>query len=229
MKDNGRPALESTALIHFSVLDADDLNPFFQHPAYTARILNSNEEKNNSLLEILPEPIRAKDQDSLDAPIFYSLSGADAPKFHIDAQTGLVRLIDNVKPGETYLLTIHARQTDRPEREAGVSLKVVAQGPNKNVPKFESRHYSVDVLENVPVGTTVARVSATDLDETSVLKYSFVRKDLAVPFELDGLTGEIIVSRPLDFEQRNGYLLEIKADDGKHVRNLCFYKIFQFW
>ena len=70
-EDKGSPALSSETNVTIHVGDADDRNPAFLHDSYTS-ILPSEGTK----LAILPEPLKAVDQDlGLNAPVYYSFQG----------------------------------------------------------------------------------------------------------------------------------------------------------
>ncbi|XP_078267129.1 uncharacterized protein LOC144599766 [Rhinoraja longicauda] len=89
---------------------------------------------------------------------------------------------------------------------------------NDNAPAFDRDIYSVDVLENVPLGTLLIKVHAIDLDEGSnaEFKYSFshfASQKVRALFNLDAETGEIKVAGQLDFERVCDYELDVQAVD----------------
>ncbi|NWV86448.1 PCDG7 protein, partial [Dasyornis broadbenti] len=78
--------------------------------------------------------------------------------------------------------------------------------------------YTVRVPEDVPVGSVLVTVTATDADEGLYghVKYSLKKvSDMASDiFHLDSETGAITLLRSLDFEEGNYYELEVQAHDG---------------
>ncbi len=72
--------------------------------------------------------------------------------------------------------------------------------------------------ENAPVGTVVLRVNATDLDEgqNGEVVYSLghsVNYKLRKLFDVNPITGDIIITGLLDFEIKDKYQIDIQASD----------------
>ncbi|CAM4709436.1 unnamed protein product [Lepidochelys kempii] len=78
--------------------------------------------------------------------------------------------------------------------------------------------YRVSIWENVPEGSPVVTVKATDPDEgvNKEVKYSFqkITDKASQMFHLDPKTGEITVVGKLDFEEAALYEIEVQAHDG---------------
>ncbi|KPP58689.1 protocadherin Fat 4-like, partial [Scleropages formosus] len=78
--------------------------------------------------------------------------------------------------------------------------------------------YSVTLRENVPIGTFVIKVNATDLDfgDNGAVEYSFVetmRGRRYEVFELDRNSGEIRVKGLINFEEKRSYEINVQATD----------------
>ncbi|XP_017588885.1 PREDICTED: protocadherin gamma-A4-like, partial [Corvus brachyrhynchos] len=88
---------------------------------------------------------------------------------------------------------------------------------NDNAPVFKPGGYTVRVPEDVPVGSVLVTVTATDADEdlNGQVKYSMKKEtDTALDiFHLDSETGAIKLLRILDFEEGDSYELEVQAHD----------------
>uniref|UniRef100_A0A673L0A5 Cadherin domain-containing protein n=1 Tax=Sinocyclocheilus rhinocerous TaxID=307959 RepID=A0A673L0A5_9TELE len=74
-----------------------------------------------------------------------------------------------------------------------------------NVPVFTKDAYTVTLNENAPVGTTVVKVNATDLDEgkNGEVVYALgnnVKNNLRRLFEVNEITGEIILRDHIPFK-----------------------------
>lgn len=67
-----------------------------------------------------------------------------------------------------------------------IAVRVTVQDVNDCQPMFVEAEYRVDINENLPVGSRVGSVRATDCDEgaNAVLRYSIAGGDVGV-FELD--------------------------------------------
>ncbi|XP_074816894.1 protocadherin gamma-A10-like [Natator depressus] len=115
-------------------------------------------------------------------------------------------------------LILTATDGGDPVRSGTAQIRVIVLDANDNAPVFTEAIYRARVLENVPKGSTVVSVKATDLDEgvNKELKYSFrtiVEKGSQI-FHLDSRTGEVTVVGNLDFEESTLYEIEVQAHDG---------------
>uniref|UniRef100_A0A452Q8Q9 Protocadherin gamma subfamily A, 10 n=1 Tax=Ursus americanus TaxID=9643 RepID=A0A452Q8Q9_URSAM len=99
-----------------------------------------------------------------------------------------------------------------------VLISVTVFDTNDNAPVFTLPEYRVSVLENLPVGTQLLTVTATDRDEgaNGEVTYSFRKSSdtQLLKFQLNKNTGEIKLSENLDYEETDFYELEIQAEDG---------------
>ncbi|XP_034373783.1 protocadherin gamma-A10 isoform X21 [Arvicanthis niloticus] len=115
-------------------------------------------------------------------------------------------------------LVLVASDGGNPPRSGTVLITVTVFDTNDNAPVFTSTEYRVNIPENLPVGTQLLKVTATDKDEgaNGEVTYAF-RKSLDTQlskFQLDKNTGEIKISENLDYEEVSFYELEIQAEDG---------------
>lgn len=88
---------------------------------------------------------------------------------------------------------------------------------NEFAPTFSSPTSSTDIIENCPIGTTVASLSAFDDDATApfnTITYSIVNGDSNNNFNIDLVTGELTVVKVLDRENISAYVLTVVASDG---------------
>ncbi|KAM8910622.1 protocadherin alpha-8-like isoform 28-T28 [Spinachia spinachia] len=118
----------------------------------------------------------------------------------------------------SHSLVLTAVDGGKPPKSGEMNILVIVLDVNDNTPVFSKEVYSVMVLENAAMGTTVVQVNATDLDEgtNSELVYSFtssINKRLLKLFDINNLTGEIIVKGLIDYEERDKYEIEIRASD----------------
>ncbi|XP_040028850.2 protocadherin alpha-8 isoform X21 [Gasterosteus aculeatus] len=118
----------------------------------------------------------------------------------------------------SHSLVLTAQDGGKPPKSGATNILVIVLDVNDNTPVFSKDVYSVMLKENAPVGTTVIQVNATDLDEgtNGELVYSFtngINKRLLKLFDMNNLTGEIIVKGLIDYEERDKYEIEIQASD----------------
>ncbi|XP_072486661.1 protocadherin gamma-A10 isoform X11 [Notamacropus eugenii] len=120
------------------------------------------------------------------------------------------------KPVHHLILT--ASDGGNPVHSGTAQVRVTVLDANDNAPVFTQSVYSVSIPENVPRGTVLLTVNATDPDEgvNGEVFYSFRRQDekkLEI-FQVNVRTGEITISGDLDYEKSNFYETEIQAEDG---------------
>ncbi|XP_074147748.1 protocadherin gamma-B7 isoform X24 [Sminthopsis crassicaudata] len=104
-----------------------------------------------------------------------------------------------------------------------ISIRVT--DANDNPPIFSQDVYRANVSENLPPGSSVLQVTATDKDEgvNADITFSFTRiaKDILSKFRLDPTTGEIIIKQTLDFEETKVYTMDIEAKDAGSLVAQC--------
>ncbi|XP_053541467.1 protocadherin alpha-3-like [Ictalurus punctatus] len=146
----------------------------------------------------------------------------------------VLEIRDNIEEEKTPVLVLHnaldreqngkhslvltAADGGTPPRSGTLNITVTVLDINDNRPVCSKDVYYVTLRENTPVGTLVVRVNATDLDEglNGDIMYSFgrtIRRKVHDTFTLDGITGEIQIKEPIDFEENEVYRLNIQASD----------------
>ncbi|XP_037117255.1 protocadherin alpha-8-like isoform X26 [Syngnathus acus] len=115
-------------------------------------------------------------------------------------------------------LILSAIDGGTPSKSGNINVTIRVLDTNDNQPIFSKEGYSVMLQENVPLGTSVIKVQATDLDEgaNGKLEYEF-RGDMSTEvrrlFSLDKKSGEIRVDGQIDFETNNVFKLDVQASD----------------
>uniref|UniRef100_A0A8C5NZZ1 Protocadherin gamma subfamily A, 10 n=1 Tax=Jaculus jaculus TaxID=51337 RepID=A0A8C5NZZ1_JACJA len=115
-------------------------------------------------------------------------------------------------------LVLTATDGGDPPRSGTVLVTVTVFDANDNAPVFTLPEYRVKVPENLPAGTQLLQVTATDKDEgpNGEVTYSFQKlpDTQLLKFQLNKNTGEIKLSESLDYEEMGFYEIEIQAEDG---------------
>ncbi|XP_042841390.1 protocadherin alpha-12 isoform X6 [Panthera tigris] len=106
----------------------------------------------------------------------------------------------------------------KPELTGSVQIKISILDVNDNAPEFDKPGYRVVLFENVPNGTRVIQLNASDLDEGVNREISYaIRLILPVSekcmFSINAETGEIRIYGILDFEENNEYEIQVNAID----------------
>ncbi|XP_071313486.1 protocadherin alpha-8-like [Trachinotus anak] len=117
-----------------------------------------------------------------------------------------------------HTLLVTAADGGKPPRTGTLNVSIIVLDINDNRPIFSQEIYQIEIQENVPVGTSVFQINATDPDEgtNGEIEYSLgktLKKVVYETFELDKLTGEIRVKGAVDYEENDVYKLDIEASD----------------
>uniref|UniRef100_A0A452QEX8 Cadherin domain-containing protein n=1 Tax=Ursus americanus TaxID=9643 RepID=A0A452QEX8_URSAM len=141
-------------------------------------------------------------------------SGADGQKY---PELVLERPLDREKVAVHDLL-LTALDGGDPILSSTTHIRVMVLDANDNAPLFTRSEYRVSVPENIPVGTRLLTLTATDPDEgiNGELTYSFRNEEdkISETFKLDSNLGDISTLQPLDYEESRFYLMEVVAQDG---------------
>ncbi|KAM8994285.1 protocadherin beta-4-like [Ara ararauna] len=112
-----------------------------------------------------------------------------------------------------------------PPRSGTTQIHVVILDVNDNAPVFKQKVFIAKVLENAPEGSVVLRVVATDQDAgvNGDISYQFSQAGVQShsAFVIDPMTGEIKLTKPLDFEAAENHELRVQATDGGGLSAIC--------
>ncbi|XP_070374182.1 protocadherin gamma-B2 isoform X21 [Equus asinus] len=124
----------------------------------------------------------------------------------------------------SHLLVLTAMDGGDPVRTSTTQIRIKVTDANDNPPVFSQNVYKVSLRENLPPGTSVLKVTATDQDEgiNAEITYSFkTLRDIGNKFMLDHQSGEIKSKDPIDFEISSSYTMSIEAKDGGGMAAEC--------
>ncbi|XP_077098972.1 protocadherin gamma-C5-like isoform X16 [Siphateles boraxobius] len=129
----------------------------------------------------------------------------------------LERSVDREKNSVHHLILTGIDGGD-PARSGTTQITVKILDANDNAPIFEHDLYEVKVMESTVPGTMILTVKAIDLDEgiNGDVEYSFaVHTPEAIQnvFAINPVTGELVVSKNLDYEISTSYKIDIRARD----------------
>ncbi|XP_066904779.1 protocadherin-like wing polarity protein stan isoform X2 [Halyomorpha halys] len=197
-----------TANVYINITDANTFSPIFDNAPYSASIPEDAKIGTTVLV------VSASDGDSgVNAEISYSLS-SDTTEFTINPDTGAIittAVLDReITSG--YLLSVTAKDNGTPQLSDSTDVEITVTDVNDNPPKFSQESYLVSVSEDVPIGTSILQVSATDPDLSlnGRVRYSLEDTDT---FIMEPITGVVRVNRGLDRESTAQYTLIAIASD----------------
>ncbi|XP_006891203.1 PREDICTED: protocadherin beta-7 [Elephantulus edwardii] len=209
------------------VRDINDHSPVFLEREIRLKILESATPGEAFLLE------RAQDLDvGVNSLSNYTIS--PNANFHISVRDGgegtlypeliLDEVLDREKVPELSL-TLTALDGGSPPRSGTALVRILVVDINDNAPVFAQSLYKVQVPENLPVGSLVVAVSATDLDTGSNGKIHYVvfyaTETILKTFQINSTSGDIRLKAQLDYETIQNYTLTIQAKDGGGLSGKC--------
>ncbi|XP_060904174.1 protocadherin alpha-8-like [Labrus mixtus] len=220
---NLKTVLENPLEVHYievEVLDINDHSPSFPEKQIILEI-------SESVLPGVRIPLKAS-SDPDGGPFSvqrYKLSPND--HFHLEVkdkgEDGKIPILIVQKSldreaARSHSLVLTALDGGKPPKTGNVNILVNVLDINDNAPVFSQDVYSVMLDENAPVGTAVAQVNATDLDDgpNGEVVYSFsnsVSHRLLKTFDINPSTGEITVKGLINYEEKDRYEIEIQASD----------------
>uniref|UniRef100_A0A2K6LVL5 Protocadherin gamma subfamily B, 6 n=1 Tax=Rhinopithecus bieti TaxID=61621 RepID=A0A2K6LVL5_RHIBE len=112
-----------------------------------------------------------------------------------------------------------------PPRSATAHIQISVKDTNDNPPVFSRDEYRISVSENLPPGSPVLQVTATDQDEGVNAEINYYFRSTAQStkhmFLLDEKTGMIKNNQSFDFEDVERYTMEVEAKDGGGLSAQC--------
>uniref|UniRef100_A0A1A8UWT2 FAT tumor suppressor homolog 2 n=1 Tax=Nothobranchius furzeri TaxID=105023 RepID=A0A1A8UWT2_NOTFU len=136
----------------------------------------------------------------------------DSSSFKINPKSGIIITTEkfDYERKDRYEFDVVANHGDA---ETHVVVEITDE--NDNSPQFKQTSYRATVDENAPVGSSVLKVFAFDIDKgkNGYVTYAIANPDL-VPFIIDPFTGVISTSEHLDYEMMlRLYHLKVWASD----------------
>ncbi|XP_061400398.1 cadherin-87A [Musca vetustissima] len=209
--DEGR-GQNTVVSLRISVIDANDSPPVCESPHYRASV------DEGSHVFDAPLFVKARDADTV-SEISYSIIGDKhiLDTFVIDKESGQITIRPNATLDVTHLNNdnlVFAVEANDGLYTANCMVNVTVRDVNNHKPHFLADNYQADVEENSEIGRSVEKLEAEDLDSgiNAQLKYR-IQHGSFDDFRIDENTGEVFVSRKLDYDKRNTYEIEVIAMD----------------
>ncbi|XP_052036520.1 protocadherin-18 isoform X2 [Apodemus sylvaticus] len=206
--------------IEVDVLDINDNSPQFSRPVIPIEISESAAVGTRIPLDSAFDPDVG--ENSLHT---YSLSANDYFNIEVRTRTDGAKYAELIVVKEldrelkaSYELQLTASDMGVPQRSGSSILKISISDSNDNSPVFEQPSYTIQLLENSPVGTLLLDLNATDPDEgaNGRIVYSFsshVSPKIIETFKIDSERGHLTLFKPVDYEITKSYEIDVQAQD----------------
>ncbi|MEQ2309425.1 hypothetical protein AMECASPLE_038544, partial [Ameca splendens] len=122
-------------------------------------------------------------------------------------------------------LVLTAIDGGEPPMSGTMLIVITVLDANDNAPVFTQKIYKATVHENSPVGTNVATVRATDADQGSNSKITYLitnkLDNVRKIFTINDDKGEITLTGHLDFEESRNFEINVRASDEGGLTDSC--------
>ncbi|XP_031771297.1 cadherin-99C, partial [Apis florea] len=201
----------ATATVTVKVIDVEDEVPVFHQSSYEARVKENIPDY--TVLQVTADDPDTKKQ------ITYMIKQGDTELFAIDSRTGVIKTtrgLDYERESQHILIIGTVENTsDLPGSTTRVVVNV--QDVNDIPPVFTSVPRPITLDDDIPIGTTVINLIATDSDGTAPgnqVRYEIVGRGIANKyFMIDPDTGVLRVRDDLRKETDTEYQVDVRAYD----------------
>lgn len=192
------------------VMDVNDNPPVFSSSEYLTSLPENSETGTNVL------NVKAADADSgANAQIYYSLIAGNVDKFAIDSRNGTITTLDvfDYEQEQIFDITIKAANTGSHTLFSLAHVVIQISDVNEFMPTFKKKEFNFSVFKNVPVGTRIGEVTATDYDGGSEgqVFYLMFGQNKYMGFEIKKSSGEIYTTGSLRKQGNNNVVLKVLA------------------
>lgn len=222
--DNGVPSLSGRSEATIKLLDVNDNDPVvkFRYFPTTSKFASVDE---NAQVGTVVALLTVSDSDSSTANgnISVSILGGNEQR-HFEVHSSPVPNLSLIKVASvldrerisSYNLTVSVSDNGRPvARSSFASLVIFVNDINDHPPIFQEAVYRVDISEDIPKGSYIKGVSATDGDsgQNANLRYSLVSGNSLGWFAISENSGLVTSAAELDREIASQIVLNISAKD----------------
>ncbi|GAB1287648.1 Dachsous cadherin-related 2 [Apodemus speciosus] len=215
--DHGSPPRNATMLVHVTITDINDNRPFFPQclPGKEFHFKALEGQPVNTLITT----VFAKDLDEgLSAELTYSISSDYPAHFKIDANNGEIRtttiLSYDYRP--SYRMTVIASDHGVPplQGQTIINIQVIPLSKGRVFMSQNIRHLVIP--ENTKPSKIMSLMKSPDplpQDHSGKLHFSVAAEDKNDHFEIDSWTGDLFLTKELDYEMASHYLIRVISKD----------------
>lgn len=209
------PYLKGDTHVEIEVLDTNDHTPVFKQSNY--RFTAVVDTSNGARIGI----VHAEDKHDYgsNAEIRYEVSsGNGSTKFRVVPENGEIRVKSDLigDANKVYCINVKAKDLGSPSKDAVAQVCVDVTPKNLYGPKFSLSVYRKSASENLPAGSAILTVVASDDDsgKNGEISYSIASGNDRGYFGIGIKNGSIYIAKHLDYEFSPKYVLNILATDG---------------
>ncbi|XP_048513669.1 cadherin-99C isoform X2 [Athalia rosae] len=201
----------ATATVTVKVIDVEDEVPIFHQSSYEARV-------KENVPDYMVTQVTADDPDTK-KQVTYVIKQGDTDLFSIDPKTGVIKTVRGLdyERDNQHILIIGTAENTNDLPGATTRVVVNVQDQNDIPPVFTSIPRPITLDDDVPIGTTVINLVATDSDGTAPgnqVRYEIIGRGIASKyFLIDPDTGVIRVRDDLRKETDSEYQVDVRAYD----------------
>ncbi|XP_051013318.1 protocadherin-23 [Acomys russatus] len=215
--DHGSPPRNATMVVYVTISDINDNRPFFPQclPGKEFHVKALEGQPVNTLVTT----IFAKDPDEgLSAELTYSISSDYPAHFKIDANNGEIRtttiLSHDYRP--SYRMTVIASDQGVPrlQGQAIINIQVIPLSKGTVFMPQNIRHLVIP--ENTKPAKLMSLMTSPDplqQHRSGKLHFSIAAEDKEGHFDIDSSTGDLFLSKKLDYEVTSHYLIRVISKD----------------
>lgn len=203
-----------TTSVHVTVylIDVNDNAPLITTPSTVSF-------PENAPLHSAVTVIQATDADAGSSGEFvFSFESAEDESFSINSSTGVVYLQKPLDRENKDVITVMLKVKDKgvPPLSSLMNLTVLVEDVNDHNPEFTQSSYSLSVYEDVPRGTSLLKVGASDQDigPNGLVRFSISESG----FMVDSVLGIVLVIEKMDREKTPFYSFSVFAEDQGDVQ-----------
>ncbi|XP_075679653.1 fat-like cadherin-related tumor suppressor homolog isoform X1 [Dermatophagoides pteronyssinus] len=208
--DEGKPPLSTNTYL---IIEIEDVNENYYPPKF-ADFYDTAVVKENMPIGTFVTKVKAIDQDNPNLPLIYQIIGGNGlGRFTIDSNGNIyTSIVLDCEINSNFWLTIVAKDRAAVPLASFLELYIEIEDVNDMPPITKESFYTVNVLENIPIGSLVLQIEAYDQDfrlsKDKSNQILFNISDRQVPFEIDN-KGHIRTTDKLDRETISRYVLDL--------------------
>ncbi|XP_077165931.1 protocadherin gamma-B5-like isoform X3 [Paroedura picta] len=214
---------------HITVViqDINDNAPYFANGYIKLEVSESSALGTRFLLGRVEDPdigMNSLQDYQINPNQYFTIEGRESKDGKKFAELVLQKPLDRERE-QSFQLTLVAIDGGEPRKTGTMQIRIDVTDTNDNFPVFSQELYKATLRENMPVGSFVLQIVASDDDEgtNAQISYHFINvpRNGQEKFSLNSVNGTITLKVPLDFEETKEYTMTAAAKDGGGLMTHC--------